>query len=451
MSSTGGIVTNHPLVVLLVHGVGRPDVPAMEKFEQRIKAATKLRLPSGQQSLVDRLQFCTPNWGAQFDDERGEWLRGLFPESTLEGSKWSRIRSLARLAAWATGVMLLVTAFHALIFGAYFIVALKVAIEVAVTLLLFCGVLWIFPQPLMGWAVGVPLAIITVYEYLVPAQLAFAWLILAAVIAGVLIALGALWLFPWGDTYSLARTFEAFNVADVVLYGSDAPQERIWEKVVDSLDDCLGHEYVIKKGDQGKYLPAIFIGHSLGSVIAYDLLLGIAAMTKNPSKPAATRELTRMRRANNAVPEEEQARFTARKRVLEKIVRVQNVVRPLGMVTMGSPISLFLFRKPALAKRRNLWSEALPGIFDLTGIFATPTNHEMRWRWQNFWHPADFVAHRIGPFFNTGYQGGTFVTDTRITPMVRSAIHAHGSYQTHPRVMNRIAEHLAHVLMTLPP
>ncbi len=456
MSTAGGTVTNHPLVVLLVHGVGRADIPAMEQFEQRIMAATKRRLPRDQQHLADRLLFCTPNWGAQFDDQRSEWLRGLFPESApgaQRRQKWPRIRNILRLAGWTIGVMLLVTILHSLIFGVHLGVGWELPIAVAVALLLLAGALWIVPWHIPGWVirmVGVLLVIALVYGFLLAMQLGFAWEILAVVAAAILIFCDALWFFPWGDVYGLGRTFEVYNVADVVFYGSDQPRELIWEKVEASLSSCLNQRYKIKKDDDERYLPVIFIGHSLGSVIVYDLLLGIAARIKDPQKPAVRRELTRMKQSATIVPDEERARFMRRMDLFKRIANLQDVVRPLGMITMGSPISLFLFRKPALTGRRDLWREALPGIFGPEGIFTTPIEHEVRWRWQNFWHPADFVAHRIGVFFNKEYSRDAFVVDTRISPPVRSAIHAHGCYQTHPRVMSQIAEQLAQVLTALP-
>ncbi len=114
---------------------------------------------------------------------------------------------------------------------------------------------------------------------------------------------------------------------------------------------------------------------------------------------------------------------------------------------------LFVFRKPSLLVRRNLWEEACPVAFQPSGFVGT-----LRWRWQNFWHPSDLIAHRLEPLFNDGYPQQPspahprlkFVEDVKSWAWARGPISAHSTYWTNPRVLRRISEHVADVLVALP-
>lgn len=155
--------------------------------------------------------------------------------------------------------------------------------------------------------------------------------------------------------------------------------------------------------------------------------------------------------------EEEQAVLQDKKAFLERAQRVQDVIYPAGMVTMGSPIAIFLFRKPSLLDKTNLWTEACPAAFAQDGTLETPIG-PLGWCWLNFWHPADFVAHRLEPLFDTGYPAtGTsrrppskFVEDVRTRAWARGPILAHSTYWTDPSVLKRIAAQLADSLAALP-
>ena len=133
---------------------------------------------------------------------------------------------------------------------------------------------------------------------------------------------------------------------------------------------------------------------------------------------------------------------------LQRANEIETTVCPVGMITLGSPIALFLFRKPSILDRRDLWEEACPPPFQATGLHG-----RLRWRWQNFWHPSDLVAHRLEPFFDQGYppSGGRlkFVEDVKTWARARDPVSAHGTYWTNPAVLRRISEHLADVLVDL--
>ena len=257
-------------------------------------------------------------------------------------------------------------------------------------------------------------------------------------------------------------------MSDIILYGSDGPRQQILDVVLNKLQPHLPEKYSIAKG-MPECLPVIFIGHSLGTVVVYDLLLGISARMRNEAT-ALQRQLmtvTHELQASEGAPaapglnvgtgrKEVEARRSAlqqRMAFLQRAKQIEDDVYPLAMITMGSPIALFVFRKPSLLDRKNLWEEACPAAFQPTGFLGT-----LRWRWQNFWHPSDFVAHRLEALFNEGYPGQRspaptrlkFVEDVKTRAWAREPISAHSTYWTNPAILKRISEHVADVLVALP-
>src|SRR5207302_2007653 len=114
--------------------------------------------------------------------------------------------------------------------------------------------------------------------------------------AGLASAILAAWiwimpLFPWGHLLMFGRTFEANTASDVILYGSDEPRRQIRDVVLAKIQPYLSSKYALAGGAR-ECLPVVLIGHSLGSVVVYDLLLGISARMGARKVTAAQRELS---------------------------------------------------------------------------------------------------------------------------------------------------------------
>jgi len=401
---------SRPLLAVLVHGIGPQNSTAQYEFLDRLRAATIHRLQDlGRSDLAPRLLVKRADWSHLFN-ERGGWLAHLFPS---HASQWTRARRILTMVLYA----LVVPVIGAV--GTGF------------------GMLRL-PPLVFGWVIGTAVG-------LVAASLAAWFLILPR--------------YPWGHLWTFARGFEANTLSDVVLYGSDAPREEILKVVLDTIEPYLAEAYPIDKASTLTALPVVFVGHSLGTVVVYDILLGTSATTWN--KPTAVhRDLAAVNIAlaaletAPAVPttvlaaaaaskrggvEDAHAALQERKKFLERAKRVQDIVCPVGMATMGSPISLFLFRKPSLLDSTDLWTEACPAAFAQAGALETSAGM-LRWRWQNFWHSADFVAHHLEPLFNRGYPAAPapgqapmkFVEDVK----AREPISAHSTYWTNPALLS---------------
>ncbi len=393
------MTSGHRVFVVLVHGIGPQNAPAQYAFLDNLKTATAEHLARrGQQGLITQLCTLRADWSHLFAQYQQAWLHTLFPDHATPAI---RRRRLLKVLGYGLSVPILVA------LGAGY------------------GVLKLPVAP--GWILGT-----------------LAGLVAAAVIGRFLI----LPYFPWGNLWTMGRSFEANTVSDVILYESDGPRQQILDVVATQLAPHFSEAYPCLEGDERTYLPVVFVGHSLGTVVVYDLLLGISARARGITT-AVDRELAVVER--NLTARMEPDKNSSRMAFLKQMQSIHDIVYPVGMITLGSPIALFLFRKPTVAARNDLWREACPIGFRTSGTVKTRTGSALRWRWQNFWHASDFVAHRLAPLFNVGYPGvpGQFVEDERTYARAGGPISAHSTYWTERAVLDRIGEHVSEILSAL--
>jgi hypothetical protein len=397
------------LIFLLVHGIGPQSKVLHQKFLDSVKAAVQKHLGAENEGLLKRLVMLRADWSCIFKSQSDEWLATLFPDCSNRSIRAERIRSLYCFA-WMT-----------------LIVAGGVGFAVAIY---FCGplthqmkdILPLFPRAMIDVAAWSLL--------MVP----FLWLVWRFYIG---------FRLPWGDAWNLSRGFEADNLSDVILYQSEKPRQKIVQTVLDELKPYLDNGPAETR--QGGLLPIVLAGHSLGTLVVYDMLLG--AVAEAGAGGSVRRELKVLERNT-----ERSQSQNDRLRFLTDVLNLLTRLRVVGMATFGSPIALFLFRKPELLKRRDLWREACPPEFEETGISG-----KFRWEWTNFWHTADFVAHRLEPLFNRDFPLNSvkdsptrlFVEDVRVRRPVRDPISAHSEYWEDPAVIERIAAQLAECLKAL--
>jgi hypothetical protein len=299
---------------------------------------------------------------------------------------------------------------------------------------------------------------------------AFATWVLTAVASALLLgALASIKYFrrvPWGDIFSFGRSFEAISISDIFLYGSDRPKERIQRKTVEALEP---HLLWMQESSPGEKLQVILVGHSLGSVVTYDMLRHASDAERNESS-SFRRELASLESLDqNSLKAElgeeydsHAAALDERAKFLRRMLRMVQGIEILGMHTFGSPIALFMFRKPELLtaeslKGRTNWKGLLPLAFQQEGTHVT---YALRWVWKNYWHPADFVAHRVEELFLGSEQqaegagsppGWTMVEDVSVNAPVAHPIAAHSCYWSHSKVIAGIADHVAQCLKAVSP
>ena len=277
----------------------------------------------------------------------------------------------------------------------------------------------------------------------------------------------------WGDFIHLVRLFEMQEGSDAFIYAaSEEHRQLVFERVFDVLEHpaCLGP--LTGWPDE---VPVVFSGHSLGSVIVYDLLRYSSGNAAG-SADSVARELRLLRAADASpreLPQEERERLQRRLKFLERAEQVLRRLRPLGMFTYGSPISLFLFRKLGLWQGRErfaVWDDVCPQEFQ-QGLESSRTPG-LAWQWRNYWHWFDFVAHRLAPVMNDGYPPsastvgallrtargrsaraplqGEFVSDVQCRYLAGSPMTGHTGYMRQQRIAADVAAHIVRCLDQLP-
>ena len=411
------------LLFLLVHGIGPQCKELHVKFLESVKEAVRKHLGPDKAGLMDRLEMLRADWSGIFKNQEDGWLKALFPKYDDRKDKAKRTRKFG----WIAASILLVA-------------AIGPSIAIYVFEALHRKGMW-FPHSTTGQAVCYLLV----------------WLAGALLTA---VVLGLAWKYflgrrlPWGDVWSLGRDFEAHSASDIILYQSEKPRQKIQEVVLTALDPFLApQEGSNRPGcEEGQIIPIFLAGHSLGTVVIYDMLLGArteswVCMSKIGGNVSAVKREIASLQAQSETRDELPPSDAIGKR-LDFLRRVDNAnvqLTVVGMATFGSPISLFMFRKPELASRRNLWALAHQPEF-VKGVWG-----KVKWSWKNFWHASDFVAHRLEPLFNEGYDGpgGKFVEDVRIWRRVKGPITAHSCYWEEERVIDQIGRQVAECLKAL--
>jgi hypothetical protein len=249
-------------------------------------------------------------------------------------------------------------------------------------------------------------------------------------------------LLRWGDLFSKLRVFESQAASDIWIYSNEDHKFRIFRRILDELEQAV-REAGIDGGDETAELTLILSGHSMGSIIVSDLLSYI----------------------NEYYTDENPSSTDTKEEVFALLGRLPRL-RVVGMFTYGSPMALFLFRDPELFVRRcdghidptQSWQRYCPPEFqaqfdpNLQPELSQPLHNELpSWCWKNFWHNADFVAHRLEALLNPGRPRGRtripehkrFVMDVPQFYACSDPIEAHGGYFGQESVISAIAKHVA--------
>ena len=86
-------------------------------------------------------------------------------------------------------------------------------------------------------------------------------------------------LIPWGDLFMTGRQFQAHSLADVPMYLSAGAQRKIFDTVLKAVENDEELQQAFRRRENGgEKVSIVLCGHSWGTVINYDVLLGTAHM-----------------------------------------------------------------------------------------------------------------------------------------------------------------------------
>lgn len=192
------------------------------------------------------------------------------------------------------------------------------------------------------------------------------------------------------------RYFMTFFVGDAIAYVDEFDngiRRRVWEQMA----------AILKPESAGQIPKFSVIGHSLGSVIAYDF---VHALNSAPGKifdlspdPAKNVKLS-----------------------AAQIALLQTGF--CNLITLGSPIALFWMR------RRDLWQNDFAGL-------NNPVQGAQRWL--NFWDNEDIIAYPLRNFFSTGNVEDIRIEDIRFDTSIMMPW-AHTGYWKNKALAERVAE-----------
>lgn len=182
------------------------------------------------------------------------------------------------------------------------------------------------------------------------------------------------------ETIPVFRKIANDVVFDVLMYLSPQYCREVLEEVTSQINSQY-KKFVQIHGDGGSWNGKIsIIGHSLGSVIAWDLL----SMLKQSTEMEQVQEVSQQRKSY----------LPPLDRPLSQVINFQ----PHFTIFLGSPLGLFL---------------SLRGPQDISGnTFTLPTKYAY-----NIFHPSDPVAYRIEPLLNEIYPKDPHVLTTEIRGM----------------------------------
>lgn len=210
------------------------------------------------------------------------------------------------------------------------------------------------------------------------------------------------------------------NFADMFYYVSMQGKRAVRLAVAQQILKCV-------KLDEP--LSLTLLGHSAGTVVAFDLLFYLFY----PGRGEEEFFETRSSKAQD-VPGVDEAKVRSELAQLKKMVRDKQL-RVRRLFTFGSPISALAYRSDAVLKILAKPGGRLdPAYHGLTG---NPFPDELPGpRWLNFWDKDDPIAWPVEPLMN---GAGEIVKDEYVD-VDDSVINTHGAYWSSSRMHRKIAE-----------
>lgn len=349
------------LVFLLIHGIGQQSEDVQQRFLTRVQAQAEelagSRFKAGgcgpATGRLPRLVAERADWSRTYRRQKDTWLKVLF----------ANLPPLSRIIfRIAFKVLVLVMVVRALISGGFYVVDYICEIVTGRCLdqCLNGSLLWVIES------------------------------VLFTVLGALAVYLFAYRFIPWGYLFSLLRGFEAKTLSDVPVYLGRKGEVEIVCKVCSTLlslhpRPCSFFDYLVDPDNYefpppSQRLNLVLAGHSQGSVIAFDMLYGStqymlwkAGDYRSEDTPVLRRRINQVQHFIGA--DRLRSRMLEDRRDCDLILRLltrssfhelmeeldlsweegqllyyrlleflNQSFNPVGMVTFGSPIPLFIFR-----------------------------------------------------------------------------------------------------------
>jgi pimeloyl-ACP methyl ester carboxylesterase len=218
-----------------------------------------------------------------------------------------------------------------------------------------------------------------------------------------------------------ARRLVMYGIADAFYYtsqdGKADVRNAVAKQIKARLRDVGGPQW------KNKRFSLTLVGHSAGSLVAFDLLYYIFG-----AKNAAV---------DDRFPDIAELHKMAHGSADERRLRVRQ------LVTMGSPITPFAIRSNAVVELLARDEQMDPKDYGLTDRQDFPGELKLktpRPRWLNFWDRDDLISYPVEPLMNNPAVGGKIVKD--VHPDVSDSLgKAHEDFWKDDKVTDIIARY----------
>lgn len=216
-----------------------------------------------------------------------------------------------------------------------------------------------------------------------------------------------------------------YGFGDMFYYVSTSGKWSIRNSIANQLI-----EHIEKSLPTNDDISLTLIGHSAGSVIAFDLLYYLFVADEKYDRHTWIHELGGTKADNNDLDIIKNNFDKLRTLVKNKKLRLRQ------LITLGSPISMLMYRGDALVEILASGETLIPAEYGLESELSQGNLNKGLPRWINFWDKDDPISWPIAPV-----MGDTnLVKDVYID--VSDWVHlAHNKYWTDKDVHKSIAEH----------
>ncbi|MGB3401957.1 MAG: hypothetical protein WBA77_04640 [Microcoleaceae cyanobacterium] len=206
--------------------------------------------------------------------------------------------------------------------------------------------------------------------------------------------------------------------SDMFYYASRDGKSSIRATVASQIMQCIKQPL-----EQGEPISLTLIGHSAGSVVAFDFLFYLFA----PQEVLKEQEFIEIQLEE--IDEETQEDFKKLRRLAE-----DNKLRIRRLITFGSPISMLAFRSNAVVEILASGNKLNPSDYGLDQNHPVFGEELTGPRWINFWDKDDIISWPVKPLMQNPFMIEDIYTDVAD----RIAI-AHNQYWESKRVHEKLA------------
>ncbi len=224
------------------------------------------------------------------------------------------------------------------------------------------------------------------------------------------------------------RKIMMFGFGDMFYYVSTSGKWAVRSAVAEQIAN-----HIQSNVPEDNAISLSLIGHSAGSVIAFDLLYYLFITDKKFNSHSWLEELGKVQ--DEAKKKEDVASLVKNLSYLRNLIKAQKLRLRL-LVTLGSPISMLMYRGDSLVELLAAGKVLDPAEYGLESEIPGNNLIKGRPRWVNYWDKDDPISWPV-----ESIMGNTSLVKDDYIDVSDSVAKAHNEYWTSDKIHASIAEH----------